>query len=167
MIHLKDFTHLKEEEKMLVWKWRNDKATHFFMKTKNFSLKEHMEFIKNLKKDTSKKYFLVFKDNEAIGVIDFIHIIPNSCEFGLYAKPNLKGVGQILINQIKKYAFEILKIKSLKACVFKQNQRALNLYLKNNFYIYDEDEEMFYLELKGGVELNLYTKVLIFKRLVA
>ncbi|EAL8349175.1 GNAT family N-acetyltransferase, partial [Campylobacter jejuni] len=71
-------------------------------------------------------------------------------EFGLYAKPNLKGVGQILINQIKKYAFEILKIKSLKACVFKQNQRALNLYLKNNFYIYDEDEEMFYLELSGG-----------------
>lgn len=167
MIHLKDFVYLNNEEIILVWKWRNDKVTHFFMKTRNFSLKEHKEFIKNLQKDTNKKYFLVFKDDEAIGVIDFIRITLNSCEFGLYAKPYLKGVGQILMDEIKKYALEILRIKNLKACVFKQNQRALNLYLKNNFYIYDEDEEMFYLELRGGVELNLCTKILIFKRLTA
>lgn len=71
------------------------------------------------------------------------------------------------MNEIIRYAFEILKIKNLKAYIFKQNQRALNLYLKNNFYIYNEDKAMFYLELRGRVDLNLYAKVLIFKRLVA
>ena len=167
MIHLKDFTHLNEEEIILVWKWRNDRATYFFMKTKNFNLKKHKEFIKNLKKDSSKKYFLVFKDNESIGVIDFIHILPNSCEFGLYAKPNLKGVGQILMDEIKKYAFENLRVKNLKACVFKQNQRALNLYLKNNFCIYNEDENMFYLELTGGGIELFCARILIFKRFAA
>ncbi|EBH4142718.1 UDP-4-amino-4,6-dideoxy-N-acetyl-beta-L-altrosamine N-acetyltransferase [Campylobacter jejuni] len=147
MIHLKDFVYLNNEEIILVWKWRNDKVTHFFMKTKNFSLKEHKEFIKNLQKDTNKKYFLVFKDDKAIGVIDFIRITLNSCEFGLYAKPHLKGVGQILMNEIKKYAFEILKIKALKACVFKNNEKALKLYKNNDFTITKEDEEFFYIIL--------------------
>ncbi|RTI64641.1 UDP-4-amino-4,6-dideoxy-N-acetyl-beta-L-altrosamine N-acetyltransferase [Campylobacter jejuni] len=167
MIKLKNFTKLNSQEIKLIFKWRNHPDISQFMKTKQIDFEEHLRFLKNLHQDSSKKYFLVFQDEQIIGVIDFVNIAAKSCEFGLYAKPNLKGVGQILMNEIKKYAFEILKIKSLKACVFKQNQRALNLYLKNNFYIYNEDEEMFYLELRGGVELNLYAKVLIFKRLLA
>lgn len=168
MIKLKNFTELTSQEIELIFKWRNDIYISQFMKTKYIDFEEHLRFLKKLHQDSSKKYFLVFQDEQMIGVIDFVNITTKSCEFGLYAKPNLKGVGQILMNEIIKYAFEILKIKNLKACIFKQNQRALNLYLKNNFYIYNEDEEMFYLELSGGgVELNLYAKVLIFKRLVA
>ncbi|EEU7008147.1 GNAT family N-acetyltransferase, partial [Campylobacter jejuni] len=64
-----------------------------------------------------------------------------------YAKPHLKGVGQILMNEIKKYAFEILKIKALKACVFKNNEKALKLYKNNDFTITKEDEEFFYIIL--------------------
>ncbi|EIJ4040625.1 UDP-4-amino-4,6-dideoxy-N-acetyl-beta-L-altrosamine N-acetyltransferase [Campylobacter jejuni] len=169
MIKLKNFTELNSQEIELIFKWRNRPDISQFMKTKHIDFEEHLRFLKNLHQDSSKKYFLVFQDEQMIGVIDFVNITTKSCEFGLYAKPNLKGVGQILMNEIIKYAFEILKIKNLKACIFKQNQRALNLYLKNNFYIYNEDEKMFYLELSGGggVELNLYAKVLIFKRLVA
>lgn len=168
MIKLKNFTELNSQEIKLIFKWRNHPDISQFMKTKHIDFEEHLRFLKNLHQDSSKKYFLVFQDEQMIGVIDFVNITTKSCEFGLYAKPNLKSVGQILMNEIIKYAFEILKIKNLKACIFKQNQRALNLYLKNNFYIYNEDEEMFYLELsRGGVELNLYAKVLIFKRLIA
>ncbi|HEB9329406.1 TPA: UDP-4-amino-4,6-dideoxy-N-acetyl-beta-L-altrosamine N-acetyltransferase [Campylobacter jejuni] len=150
MIKLKNFTELNSQEIELIFKWRNDTYISQFMKTKHINFEEHLRFLKNLHRDSSKKYFLVFQDEQMIGVIDFVNITTKSCEFGLYAKPNLKGVGQILMNEIIKYAFEILKIKNLKACIFKQNQRALNLYLKNNFYIYNEDEEMFYLELSGG-----------------
>ncbi len=150
MIRLKDFIHLNEEEILLIWQLRNDEKISQFMKTKAFTLEEHKNFILKLKNDESKKYFLVFKDDEIIGVIDFINITQDSCEFGLYAKPNLKGVGQILMQEIKKYAFDTLKIKELKACVFKQNERALSLYLKNNFYIKKEDENMFYVEYIGG-----------------
>lgn len=145
MIHLKDFIHLDEKEISLVWQWRNDKKISQFMKTKYIDFQEHLNFIIALKKDRSKKYFLVFKEDEAIGVIDFINITQDSCEFGLYAKPNLKGVGQILMQEIKKYAFEILKIKELKACVFKQNKRALDLYLKNGFFVASENDDFFFL----------------------
>ncbi|HEG0496391.1 TPA: UDP-4-amino-4,6-dideoxy-N-acetyl-beta-L-altrosamine N-acetyltransferase [Campylobacter jejuni] len=167
MIKLKNFTELNSQEIELIFKWRNNIHISQFMKTKYIDFEEHLKFIKNLHQDSSKKYFLVFQHEQIIGVIDFVNITTKSCEFGLYTKPNLKGVGQILMNEIKKYAFKILRIKNLKACVFKQNQRALSLYLKNNFYIYCEDENMFYLELRGGVELNFYTKFLISKRLIA
>ncbi len=145
MIYLKDFTYLDKKEILLVWQWRNDEKISQFMKTKYIDFQEHLNFIITLKKDQTKKYFLVFKDNEAIGVIDFINIMQDSCEFGLYAKPNLKGVGQILMQEIKKYAFENLKIKELKACVFKQNKRALDLYLKNSFFVISENDDFFFL----------------------
>ncbi len=145
MIYLKDFTHLDKKEILLVWQWRNDEKISQFMKTKYIDFQEHLNFIITLKKDQTKKYFLVFKDDEAIGVIDFINITQISCEFGLYAKPNLKGVGQNLMQEIKKYAFEILKIKELKACVFKQNKKALDLYLKSGFFITSKNDDFFFL----------------------
>lgn len=145
MIYLKDFTHLDKNEILLVWQWRNDEKISQFMKTKYIDFKEHLNFIITLKKDRTKKYFLVFKDDEAIGVIDFTNITQISCEFGLYAKPNLKGVGQILMQEIKKYAFEILKIKELKACVFKQNKKALDLYLKSGFFVTSKNDDFFFL----------------------
>ncbi|MBZ7964833.1 UDP-4-amino-4,6-dideoxy-N-acetyl-beta-L-altrosamine N-acetyltransferase [Campylobacter sp. 2457A] len=151
MIELKNFTDLNEQEIILVWQWRNDKKVNEFMHTKNFDIKEHKNFIHNLKQDMSKKYFLVFKNKEAIGVIDLVNIKKESCYFGLYAKPDLKGVGQILMDEVKKYAFEILKVKMLKAYVFKNNDKALNLYLKNNFEIEKENKEAIYIKLNNSL----------------
>ncbi|TKX34358.1 UDP-4-amino-4,6-dideoxy-N-acetyl-beta-L-altrosamine N-acetyltransferase [Campylobacter taeniopygiae] len=155
MIELKKFIELNEQEITLVWQWRNDKKVNEFMHTKNFDMQEHKNFIHNLKQDMSKKYFLVFKDKEAIGVIDFVNIKKESCYFGLYARPDLKGVGQILMDEVKKYAFEILKMKTLKAQVFKNNDKALKLYLNNDFKIEKENKNMLNLYLSnygGGVE---------------
>ncbi|MBZ7956088.1 UDP-4-amino-4,6-dideoxy-N-acetyl-beta-L-altrosamine N-acetyltransferase [Campylobacter molothri] len=158
MIKLKNFTELNEQEVILVWQWRNNKKVNEFMHTKNFSIKEHKYFIDNLKQDETKKYFLVFKDNEAIGVIDFVNITKESCYFGLYAKPDLRGVGQILMNEVKKYTFEILKIKILKAHVLKDNEKALKLYFKNDFQIEKEVENMFniYLSNMGGGRIKFF-----------
>ncbi|EIN3296110.1 GNAT family N-acetyltransferase, partial [Campylobacter coli] len=78
----------------------------------------------------------------------FVNITTKSCEFGLYAKPNLKGVGQILMNEIIKYAFENLKVNTLKAYVFKDNRKALQLYQQNHFTIYDEDKDFYHICLK-------------------
>ncbi|TKX29478.1 UDP-4-amino-4,6-dideoxy-N-acetyl-beta-L-altrosamine N-acetyltransferase [Campylobacter estrildidarum] len=152
MITLKIFTELNEQEITLVWQWRNDEKVNQFMHTKNFDIKKHKNFIQSLKQDKTKKYFLVFDKNESIGVIDFININQQSCYFGLYAKPDLKGVGQTLMDEVKKYAFEILKVKELKACVLKQNAKALKLYFRNNFTITKEDENFFYIALVNSIK---------------
>ncbi|MBX2078140.1 UDP-4-amino-4,6-dideoxy-N-acetyl-beta-L-altrosamine N-acetyltransferase [Campylobacter peloridis] len=148
MIILKDFIHLTQDEIKLVLRWRNDEKIAKFMKNTNIELDEHLNFINKLKQDNTKKYFLVFENDEPIGVIDFININKISCEFGLYGIK--KGVGDLLMEEIKKYAFEILKIKNLKACVFKTNQKALNLYLKHNFKIIDENDEFYFVNLDNS-----------------
>ena len=161
-LKLKNFINLNETEKEFVLKWRNDEKIAKFMKNTNIELDEHLNFIDKLKQDDGKKYFLVFKDDEPIGVIDFINIDKNSCEFGLYSIK--KGVGDLLMQEIKKYAFEILKVKNLKACVFKINQKALNLYLKHDFKIIDENDEFYFVNLDywgGVVTNNIFYKVAI------
>lgn len=148
MIH-KDFTTLNLDELKLVLQWRNHKNISQFMLNKSIEFKEHLNFIERLKKDKNKKYFLLYKAKEAFGVIYFTKITKTSCEFGLYAKPNLKGVGQILMDEIKKYAFENLRVKNLKAYVFKDNEKALKLYKNNDFIITKEDEKFFYITLNN------------------
>ncbi|EEU8399941.1 UDP-4-amino-4,6-dideoxy-N-acetyl-beta-L-altrosamine N-acetyltransferase [Campylobacter lari] len=147
MIILKDFIHLNQEEIKLVLKWRNNESIAKFMKTQNITLKEHLSFLSSLKTNTTKKYFLVYDDKIIIGVINFINIANNSCEFGLYGIK--KGVGNLLMQKIKSYAFSVLKIQTLNACVFKENTKALNLYLKHGFEIIREDNNFYFINLNN------------------
>ncbi|HEG0283200.1 TPA: UDP-4-amino-4,6-dideoxy-N-acetyl-beta-L-altrosamine N-acetyltransferase [Campylobacter coli] len=148
MIIYKDFITLNLDKLKLVWQWRNDESIGQFMLNKSIKFEEHLNFIEQLKTSKDKKYFLLFKENQAFGVIYFNNITNQTCEFGLYAKPNLKGVGQILMNEIIKYAFENLKVNTLKAYVFKDNRKALKLYQQNHFTIYDEDKDFYHICLK-------------------
>ncbi|ECX4266014.1 UDP-4-amino-4,6-dideoxy-N-acetyl-beta-L-altrosamine N-acetyltransferase, partial [Campylobacter coli] len=92
MIIYKDFITLNLDKLKLVWQWRNDESVGQFMLNKSIKFEEHLNFIEQLKTSKDKKYFLLFKENQAFGVIYFNNITNQTCEFGLYAKPNLKGV---------------------------------------------------------------------------
>ncbi|WP_291949931.1 UDP-4-amino-4,6-dideoxy-N-acetyl-beta-L-altrosamine N-acetyltransferase [Campylobacter sp.] len=144
-LKLKNFIDLNDFEKNLILQYRNKKQIAKFMKNSHIDFNEHLNFLSNLKNDLTKKYFLVYDDNEAIGVIDFTHITPQTCDFGLYGIK--KNVGDILMNEVKTYAFNVLKVQILKAYVFKNNTKALNLYTKHNFYIYDENSEFYFIKL--------------------
>ncbi|MCV3443959.1 UDP-4-amino-4,6-dideoxy-N-acetyl-beta-L-altrosamine N-acetyltransferase [Campylobacter sp. IFREMER_LSEM_CL1097] len=162
MIILKDFIHLTQEEIKLVLKWRNDESIAKFMKTQNISLEVHLNFLSSLKTNATKKYFLVYDDENIIGVIDFINITKLSCEFGLYGIK--KGVGELLMQEVKNYAFNVLKIQTLNACVFKENTKALNLYLKHGFEVIKEDNNFYFVNLSfaymgGGNNLNIFNQI--------
>lgn len=149
-IELKNFSDLNEREIKLVWEFRNDKRVASFMKTAHFCFEEHLSFIKALKEDSTKRYFLVLEGEKMLGVIDFINISEKSCEFGLYQNPNLRGYGQVLMQVMLKYAFENLKVAELCACALNENQKAIKLYLKNGFEISKRDEKMTYFIRRGG-----------------
>ncbi|EDC2882078.1 UDP-4-amino-4,6-dideoxy-N-acetyl-beta-L-altrosamine N-acetyltransferase, partial [Campylobacter lari] len=107
---LKNFIDLNEFEKEFVLKYRNDKNINKFMKNKNITHEEHLNFLSDLKTNINKKYFLVYENEQIIGVIDFVNIALNSCEFGLYGIK--KGVGNLLMEEIKNYAFNVLKVQN-------------------------------------------------------
>ncbi|EGK8085265.1 UDP-4-amino-4,6-dideoxy-N-acetyl-beta-L-altrosamine N-acetyltransferase, partial [Campylobacter lari] len=117
MIFYKNFTNLTKEEKREIFYIRNSPNISKFMKTKNINYKNHLTFLKELNKNNDKKYFLLIKNNEKLGVIYFINITKLSCEFGLYGIK--KSVGNLLMQEVKNYAFSVLKVQTLNACVFK------------------------------------------------
>ena len=90
MLKLINFTDLTDEQILMILRWRNDEQVAKYMKNKSVSEQEHRKFIANLKNDETKRYFLVKEDSDYIGVIDFVDIAADSCEFGIYANPGQK-----------------------------------------------------------------------------
>lgn len=145
MLELINFTDLTDEQILMVLRWRNDEQVAKFMKNKSVSEQEHRNFISNLKNDETKRYFLVKEDSDYISVIDFVDIAADSCEFGIYANPELKG--KILMQTIAEYAAKTLKVGELKSCAYNENEKAIALYRKFGFEIYGRDEQMSYMSL--------------------
>lgn len=138
MAGLTDFTDLNEDKQLMVLRWRNnDNIRKWMYDSQIISIENHFKFIKNLKNSKKNRYFLVDKDNEDIGVIYFNEIDHDlkSATCGLYADPDLKasGIGTILEDLCIKYAFDILKLTTLKLEVFSDNIRAISLYKKFDF----------------------------------
>lgn len=121
MLELINFTDLTDEQILMILRWRNDERIAKFMKNKSVSEQEHRNFISNLKNDETKRYFLVKEDSDYISVIDFVDIAADSCEFGIYANPELKG--KILMQTIAEYAAKTLKVGELKSCACNENKK--------------------------------------------
>ena len=134
-IKLLNFIDLNMEEKEMILKWRNHPDIRKWMYNQDeIKLEEHLNFIESLKSRKDKLYFLVKKDKEYIGVIDFTEIIEEeSLHMGIYTNPNIKGNGKILLNKIIDYSFDNLKVKKIYSEVFSQNNKAYELYEKYNF----------------------------------
>lgn len=133
---LKPFYDLTYNEKVLVLKWRNsDNIRKWMHNTEIINDNDHFNFIEKLKDSIRSKYFLILEKNNILGVIYFTNIFDNSCGFGLYTNPELKGMGTKLMDIIKRYAFSELGITKLEAEVYSNNEKAVNLYLKESFVV--------------------------------
>lgn len=158
MICFKEFSALSPVELELVFAWRNDERIrkHFINEAVGYD--EHFAFAKSLKDDESKRYFLVFDDEKPIGVINFVSISKDECEFGIYQNPNLKGFGRILLSNLVHYAFRNLRVKRLVARALKDNAKAIRLFLGFGFTLTSQDERVVhfmmsvpaFLQMTGG-----------------
>jgi UDP-4-amino-4,6-dideoxy-N-acetyl-beta-L-altrosamine N-acetyltransferase len=143
MMAIVNFTELSLDEKKMVLQWRNHPDIAKWMFTQEtISLEDHLSYIESLKSKKDKVYFLVKKGLEAIGVIDLANIDyeKRSAEIGIYAKPQLRGVGSYLMEAIIDYALHKLKINTLFAKVFTENISAIKLYKRYHFKTYGKKE---------------------------
>lgn len=162
-VRLINFTDLGEQEALMVLAWRNDERVAKFMKNKSVSEREHFSFLQSLKGRGDKRYFLVAQAEqngknegeaaEYIGVIDFTDITAHSCEFGLYANPQLKGCGKALMHGVLAYGFRVLNVKEMSAYAFNENEKAVRLYLNFGFEMVKNDGKFSFLKLKNEGEI--------------
>lgn len=133
MIQLLNFTTLSLTQKELVLSWRNHPNIRKWMINNNeISLEDHLHFIDLLSSITHKCYFLVQQESAYLGVIDLTDITNNSAELGIYANPDMRGVGHILMNALIDHA-STLGLSKLIAKVLVNNVRASRLYHKFGF----------------------------------
>lgn len=151
-MRLLDFTTLDTNQLTLVLSWRNHPdIRQWMLRNDEISSEDHFRFIESLKQRTDKRYFLVQREGKNIGVIDFMDITEKSAELGLYANPQMRGIGETLMRALIDYAFVTLKVKTLIATVFADNERAKHLYEKFDFIEINrtayEKREMIRMEL--------------------
>ena len=145
---LVNFTELSLDEKKMILQWRNDERIKKWMfSTDTITLENHLKYIDMLSLKKDRVYFLVKYKNSPIGVIDFTEIDAFKANFGLYANPDKKGVGNILMEEIINYGFHILKVKKLIAEVFETNIKAIKLYGKYDFTTVEKKDNLLIMEL--------------------
>ncbi|MCL4431614.1 MAG: UDP-4-amino-4,6-dideoxy-N-acetyl-beta-L-altrosamine N-acetyltransferase [Epsilonproteobacteria bacterium] len=133
MIQLLNFTTLNLSQKELILSWRNHPSVRKWMINNNeISLEDHLNFIDQLRLSTEKCYFLLQKESDYLGVINLTNITKESAELGIYAHPDMRGVGHVLMNALIDQA-STLGLSKLIANVFVNNVRALRLYQKFDF----------------------------------
>ena len=137
-VELIDFLDMTLAEKEMVLSWRNNENIKRWMYSQDdIKLEDHLSYIDSLEVLIDKQYLTVKKNDRYIGVIDFTNIdFENKItDFGLYSNPfeKVAGVGRILEEICIKYAFELLKLDTLKLEVFDENIQVKNLHKKYNF----------------------------------
>jgi len=134
MIRLIPFTELNDTEKEMILTWRNHPDIRMWMLNScEISINEHLRFIESLKNRSDKRYFLVRQGNDYLGVVDLTDITTTSAEIGIYANPDKRGIGALLMDSLIRYAFNTLKLTKLIAMVFNNNEKAKRLYQKFDF----------------------------------
>jgi UDP-4-amino-4,6-dideoxy-N-acetyl-beta-L-altrosamine N-acetyltransferase len=156
-IKLINFVDLTDVEKISVLRWRNHDAIRQWMyRPELISLDEHLNFIASLRQREDKQYFLVRAQDDYLGVIDFVNIDfqQGTCDFGLYANPEIKipHIGRQLIFVAIAYAFNALKLHTLHLEVFSNNLRAIKLYQRFNFSVLEHKK----LDGKNILRLSLH-----------
>ncbi len=130
-VQLINFLNLTSSEKTMVLQWRNDQNIRKWMLTQTIiTPTEHLYFLESLKNRDNKLYLLLKQDFRYLGVIDFTNIdLKNrKAEFGIYANPNVKGMGHLLMKTLIHYASNTLEIDILSSTVLKNNLIAIKLY---------------------------------------
>ena len=135
-IKIVNFINLTDAEKEMVRNWRNNKDIRRWMYQDHMiSRKEHLGFLNQIKQNNKNFWWLVYGGNEPLGVIYLVR-----CDFenrngylGIYSDPKKSGNGKILMDCLKKLAFEVAGFHTLQLEVMENNGRAVNFYKKSGF----------------------------------
>lgn len=136
-----NFVNFTDKEKEMVRNWRNnEKVRKWMYSDQTITHEEHSRFMDRLESD-DKNFYWITKDNKGnyIGVIylNRVDFRNKNAFIGIYSDPDnrMLGAGNILIDCIKKLAFDKAKLHTIKLEVIDNNEQAIRFYSKHGFNI--------------------------------
>ena len=138
-IQFLNYLNIDHKEKEIVREWRNNMDIRRWMYSDHvISEEEHAMFIEGLKIDNKNSYWLARDENEGyLGVISLNRIdsANKNAYLGIYTNPysGKTGTGYVLIECLKRLAFHIVYLHTLKLEVIENNEKAIRFYEKSGF----------------------------------
>jgi UDP-4-amino-4,6-dideoxy-N-acetyl-beta-L-altrosamine N-acetyltransferase len=134
----RNFVMLSKDEIEFVRNCRNhDEIRKWMYSDDIIPVQDHINFINSLKENNRNYYWLVKMEENYIGVISLnrIDFRNRNAYLGIYTNPFLvsRGKGELLIECIKKLAFDYANLHTLKIEVIDINEKAKNFYNKAGF----------------------------------
>jgi UDP-4-amino-4,6-dideoxy-N-acetyl-beta-L-altrosamine N-acetyltransferase len=135
----KNFVELNNVEMELVLNWRNHEKIREMMYNSNIIKHEdHIKFINNLKENSTKKYWLVSRNLNYIGVFSLINIENFIGELGFYLAPEFHKIyGIEFYFNILSFVFEVIKFEKIYGFTLVDNKSANSL---NDFFGFTNEE---------------------------
>lgn len=126
------------------WCWLNDHEIKMLTKAPDFTREEQHNWFQRVKK--SKEYLAlgVSADSKPIGACGLKNITKTDCEFWGYIGEKThwgKGIGQVMLKHMQDIA-QKMGLISIRLTVVKTNERAINLYKRQGYRVYEESEAM-------------------------
>ena len=134
-----NFTNLTDTEREMVRNWRNNENIRKWMHSSHIiSRDEHIGFIEGSRNDIKNFYWLLNdKASNHIGVVylNRLNMVNKYAFLGLYKNPESEfdGAGLLLMQSLKRVAFDIAGLETLKLDVMNHNTRAIKFYKKTGF----------------------------------
>lgn len=121
-----NFVNLTEQELEMVLEWRNNEGVRKWMtNTKVIPLEKHMQFVESLSKRDDLYYWLVYRDNVPVGVVDIssVDMEDDSSETGYYLNPEHldSGAGFEFFYYFKLFIHDSLSISKTSGLMLKEN----------------------------------------------
>ena len=137
---------LKEEDAYTSVKWRNDPSVFKYtgnVYKKKIIIENELEWIRKLCANLNDYRCAIVVDGVYVGNIYLTGIDGISAHYHIFIGNKKywgKGVAKQASEQILAYAFNVLRLESVRLRVQKENISAFMLYKKLGFEVYDEDE---------------------------
>jgi UDP-4-amino-4,6-dideoxy-N-acetyl-beta-L-altrosamine N-acetyltransferase len=135
-LELKSYYLLSRKEQLQILLWRNHPSVrNLFFQQSEISESEHLAFVKSLKSDESRRYWMVFHKGEPIGSIDLYRISDRDCYWGYFLAPEKQksALGVFMEFAVQEIAFDIMHLEQLHSETFDHNANVLKIHRQFQF----------------------------------
>lgn len=153
----KNFTTLNADEIKLVWQWRNDeKIRRWMYNDQEILFEDHLNFIQSLGNTSQKMYWMIYRNDQPLGVSSILDIEHGTGEWGYYIEPasHEKSFGVEFYYHTLHHVFETFGMEVLYGFALVENHGANSLNdlfgfqkVEKSLTINGEEKQYYYREL--------------------